>query len=103
MRCILQANEELAVAEQELLKREMEIQRLEHELREQRIRWQSNRGGSIDEDDPRPFIGRTTVIAETLDIKKEEGILDVLFSIFSYGSVHPDLQQGDPRRRLLTV
>lgn len=84
----------------------MEIRRLENELREQQLRYQQDLYDgslrSVSTDEHHVWAGRTTVIAETLEIRKEESILDVLFSLFSYRSSNTS-EIGDNSKRVLNV
>ncbi len=79
--------EELAIAERELQLRDLEIHRLASELnREQQLRQFNLQNSSISFNDSSHFGSVVTLVADAEDLiqRREQGILDVLLSFFSY-------------------
>lgn len=88
----------------------MQIRRLENELREQQLRIQNDGmisgtlfARSSSTDDLSIWRGHTTVLAETIEMKREDTFFSVLFSFFNYQDKPAEVENTSPAIRLLKV
>lgn len=89
----------------ELRSKELEIQRLEHELREQQLRRlvDSEMDDSNPHQSPHLWPGKTTMIAETMTITKTDGWFDVFLGIFGGNRSSAEIEALGSKRKIMQV